>query len=40
VREILASEKIIVLENPPYSQDLAPSDFSLFLKENSEKKEF
>jgi transposase len=32
VREFLASKQITVLEHPPYSPDLAPSDFFLFLK--------
>jgi transposase len=32
VREFLASKQITVLEHPPYSSDLAPSRFSLFLK--------
>jgi transposase len=32
VREFLASKQIAVLEYPPYSPDLAPSDFFLFLK--------
>jgi hypothetical protein len=32
VREFLASKQITVLEHPPYSQDLAPNDFLLFLK--------
>jgi histone-lysine N-methyltransferase SETMAR len=32
VRMILASKQINVLEHPPYSPDLAPSDFSLFPK--------
>jgi transposase len=32
VREILASKQITVLEHPPYSPDLAPSDFLLFPK--------
>jgi hypothetical protein len=32
VREFLAGKQITVLEHPPYSQDLAPSDFFLFLK--------
>jgi histone-lysine N-methyltransferase SETMAR len=30
--EILASKQITVLEHPPYSPDLAPNDFLLFLK--------
>jgi hypothetical protein len=30
VRKILASKQIIVLEHPPYSPDLAPSNFFLF----------
>jgi hypothetical protein len=30
VREFLASKQIAVLEHPPYSLDLAPSDFFLF----------
>jgi histone-lysine N-methyltransferase SETMAR len=30
VREFLASKHITVLEHPPYSPDLAPSDFFLF----------
>jgi histone-lysine N-methyltransferase SETMAR len=32
VRECLASKQINVLEHPPYSPDLAPSDFLLFTK--------
>jgi transposase len=32
VREFLASKQITVLENPPYSPDLAPSYFFLSLK--------
>jgi histone-lysine N-methyltransferase SETMAR len=32
VREFLASKQITVLEHPPYSLDLAPSDFFLFPK--------
>jgi transposase len=32
VREFLASKQITVLEQPPYSPDLAPSDFLLLLK--------
>jgi hypothetical protein len=33
VRELLASKQITVLEHPPYSPNLAPSDFFfLFLK--------
>jgi histone-lysine N-methyltransferase SETMAR len=32
VREFLASKQITVLEHPPYSPDLAPSDFFLFPK--------
>jgi transposase len=32
VRELLASKQITVLEHPPYSPDLAPSDLFLFLK--------
>jgi hypothetical protein len=32
VREFLASKQITVLEQPPYSPDLAPSDFFLFPK--------
>jgi transposase len=32
VREFLARKHITVLEHPPYSPDLAPSDFFLFLK--------
>jgi hypothetical protein len=31
-REFLASKQITVLEHPPYSADLAPNDFFLFLK--------
>jgi transposase len=31
-REFLASKQITELERPPYSPDLAPSDFSLFPK--------
>jgi hypothetical protein len=31
-REFLAGKQITVLEHPPYSPDLAPSDFFLFLK--------
>jgi hypothetical protein len=30
VREFLASKQITVLEDPPYSLDLAPNDFFLF----------
>jgi hypothetical protein len=30
--EFLASKQITLLEHPPYSRDLAPSDFSLFQK--------
>jgi hypothetical protein len=29
VRELLASKQITVVEHPPYSPDLAPSDFSV-----------
>jgi transposase len=32
VREFLASKQITVLEHPPYSPDLAPNNFFLFLK--------
>ncbi|KAF6302991.1 hypothetical protein mRhiFer1_008728 [Rhinolophus ferrumequinum] len=32
VREFLASKQITVLEHSPYSPDLAPSDFFLYLK--------
>jgi transposase len=32
VREFVASKQITVLEQPPCSPDLAPSDFSLFPK--------
>jgi transposase len=32
VREFLASKQITVLEHPPYSPDLAPNDFFLFMK--------
>jgi hypothetical protein len=32
VGEFLASKQITVLEHPPYSLDLAPSDFFLFPK--------
>jgi transposase len=32
VRKFLSSKQITVLENPPYSPDLAPSDFFLFPK--------
>jgi hypothetical protein len=32
VREFLASKQITVLEHPPYSPDLAPSDCFLFPK--------
>jgi transposase len=32
VKEFLASKQITVLEHPPYSPDLAPNDFFLFLK--------
>jgi hypothetical protein len=32
LREFLASKQITLLEHSPYSQDLVPSDFSLFLK--------
>ncbi|XP_074170634.1 COX assembly mitochondrial protein 2 homolog isoform X1 [Rhinolophus sinicus] len=32
VREFLASKQITVLEHPPYSPDLAPSDFFLYPK--------
>jgi hypothetical protein len=32
MREFLASKQITVLEHPPYSLDLAPNDFILFLK--------
>jgi hypothetical protein len=32
VRVFLASKQITVLEHPPYSLDLAPSDFFLFQK--------
>jgi transposase len=34
VRELLVSKQITVLECPPYSPDLAPNDFFLFLKIN------
>jgi hypothetical protein len=41
VREFLVSKQITVL-HPPYSPDLAPSDFFLFpkIKENIERKAF
>jgi histone-lysine N-methyltransferase SETMAR len=32
VRDILVGKQITVLEHPPYSPDLAASDFFLFLK--------
>jgi histone-lysine N-methyltransferase SETMAR len=32
VREFLASKQLTVLEHPPYSPDLAPSDVFLFPK--------
>jgi hypothetical protein len=32
VREFLASKQITMLERPPYTLDLAPSDFFPFLK--------
>jgi transposase len=32
VREFLASKQITMLEHPPYSPDLGPSYFFLFLK--------
>jgi hypothetical protein len=32
VRGFLASKQINVLEHPPYSLDLAPNDFFLYLK--------
>jgi hypothetical protein len=32
VTDFLDSKEITVLEHPPYSPDLAPSDFSLFPK--------
>jgi histone-lysine N-methyltransferase SETMAR len=32
VREFLASKQITVLKHPPYSPDLAPSDFLTFPK--------
>jgi transposase len=32
VREFLASKQITVLEHPPYSPDLAPSDIFMFQK--------
>ena len=32
IREFLAKNNIAVLEQPPYSSDLAPCDFFLFLK--------
>jgi histone-lysine N-methyltransferase SETMAR len=32
VREFLASKQVTVLEHPPSSPDIAPNDFSLFLK--------
>jgi hypothetical protein len=32
VTEFLASKQITVLENPPYSPDLAPNNFFLFPK--------
>ena len=32
IREFLAKNNIAVLEQPPYSPDLAPCDFFLFLK--------
>jgi hypothetical protein len=32
VREFLASKQMTLLEHPPYSLDLAPSDSFLFLK--------
>jgi hypothetical protein len=37
VREFLASKQITMLEHPPYSLDLAPSDFLLFLKIKARK---
>jgi hypothetical protein len=42
VSELLASKQISVLEHPPYSPYLAPSDFFLFpkIKENIERKAF
>jgi hypothetical protein len=43
VREFLASKQITVLEHPPYSSDLAPTDFFLFVPEdkgNIERKAF
>jgi hypothetical protein len=35
VKQFLANHKIIVLEHPPYSPDLAPGSFSLFPKMKS-----
>jgi hypothetical protein len=39
VREFLAGKQIIVLVHPPYSPDLAPSDFFLFPKRKEILKE-
>jgi hypothetical protein len=33
VRDFLACKQITVLEQPPYSSDLAPNDFFLFIRE-------
>jgi hypothetical protein len=35
VKQFLAEKQIAVLEHPPYSPDLAPCDFFLFLKVKS-----
>jgi hypothetical protein len=42
VREFLASKQITVLEHPPYSSDLTPSDFFSVpeIKGNIERKAF
>jgi transposase len=42
VREFLASKQITVLEQPPYSSDLAPNEFFSVLEENGniERKAF
>jgi hypothetical protein len=40
-REFLASKQVTVLDHPPYSPDLVPSDFSVpEYKENIERKTF
>jgi len=38
VKQFLAQRKVIVLNHPPYSPDLAPADYFLFPKVNSNLK--